>query len=91
MSRPTPETNQTALCNAHASSSHEPHADCRCACGSLLARWVEGGVELKCRRCKRTVLVPLATDDGALGAPALGARAQGAVSSKPDFPLGEVG
>ncbi len=34
-------------------------ADCRCACGSLLARVVEGGVELKCRRCKRTVLVPL--------------------------------
>jgi len=27
----------------------------RCACGSLLARHVPGGVELKCRRCKRTV------------------------------------
>lgn len=38
-----------------------PHssADCRCACGSLLARLVEGGVELKCRRCKRTHFVPL--------------------------------
>jgi hypothetical protein len=34
-------------------------ADCRCLCGSLLARVVEGGVELKCRRCKRTLLVPL--------------------------------
>jgi phage FluMu protein Com len=33
--------------------------DCRCLCGSLLARWTEGGVELKCRRCKRTLLVPL--------------------------------
>jgi len=33
--------------------------DCRCACGSLLARLVEGGVELKCRRCKRTTWVPL--------------------------------
>lgn len=31
----------------------------RCLCGSLLARLVEGGVELKCKRCKRTVLVPL--------------------------------
>lgn len=30
----------------------------RCACGSLLARYVEGRLELKCRRCKRTVLVP---------------------------------
>ncbi|MDH3686302.1 MAG: hypothetical protein OEP95_08750 [Myxococcales bacterium] len=33
--------------------------DCRCLCGSLLARLVEGGVELKCRRCKRTMLIPL--------------------------------
>lgn len=32
--------------------------DCRCLCGSLLARVVTGGVELKCRRCKRTLLVP---------------------------------
>ena len=36
-----------------------PHAtDYRCHCGSLLARVVTGGVELKCRRCKRTMLVP---------------------------------
>jgi hypothetical protein len=34
--------------------------DLRCDCGSLLARVVEGGVELKCRRCKRTVVLPLA-------------------------------
>jgi hypothetical protein len=33
-------------------------ADCRCLCGSLLARVVEGAVELKCRRCKRTLRVP---------------------------------
>ena len=32
----------------------------RCDCGSLLARRVEGGVELKCRRCKRTVVLRLA-------------------------------
>jgi phage FluMu protein Com len=40
-----------------------PHAeaDCRCLCGSLLARVVDGGVELKCRRCKRTVFVPMAS------------------------------
>jgi hypothetical protein len=31
----------------------------RCPCGSLLARLVPGGVELKCRRCKREVIVPL--------------------------------
>jgi hypothetical protein len=31
----------------------------RCHCGSLLARLVPEGVEIKCRRCKRTVVVPL--------------------------------
>lgn len=29
----------------------------RCACGSLLARLTAEGVELKCRRCKRIVVV----------------------------------
>ena len=36
--------------------------DCRCLWGSLLARLVEGGVELKCRRCKRAQVVPLGED-----------------------------
>ncbi len=39
------------------------HEDLRCACGSLLARRVQEGVELKCRRCKRTVVIPFETDD----------------------------
>lgn len=30
----------------------------RCACGSLLARLTAAGLELKCRRCKRLVVVP---------------------------------
>jgi hypothetical protein len=34
-------------------------AELRCGCGSLLARRVEAGVELKCRRCKRTLVLPL--------------------------------
>lgn len=34
-------------------------SDCRCLCGNLVARLVEDGVELKCRRCKRLVLVPV--------------------------------
>jgi hypothetical protein len=33
--------------------------DMRCGCGNLLARWVAGGVELKCRRCKRTIMLPV--------------------------------
>jgi hypothetical protein len=34
-------------------------SECRCLCGSLVARRVPEGVELKCRRCKRTVVLPL--------------------------------
>jgi len=34
-------------------------SECRCLCGSLVARRVPNGVELKCRRCKRTVVLPL--------------------------------
>lgn len=37
----------------------------RCCCGSLLARVVAEGVELKCRRCKRQVVVPLESKAGA--------------------------
>jgi hypothetical protein len=33
--------------------------DMRCGCGNLLARLVDGGVELKCRRCHRKVVLPL--------------------------------
>ncbi len=37
----------------------EPNDDLlRCRCGALLARWVAAGLELKCRRCKRTTLIP---------------------------------
>ena len=34
----------------------------RCGCGSLMARLTAAGIELKCRRCKRLVVVPV---DGA--------------------------
>jgi len=40
-------------------SAPRDEADCRCLCGSLLARVIEGAVELKCRRCKRTLVVSL--------------------------------
>lgn len=38
--------------------------DCRCLCGSLIARRVSGGVELKCRRCKRCLVVALEPETG---------------------------
>ena len=41
----------------------------RCGCGSLLARFVDGEVELKCRRCKRVWRLPVAPDAGDPGAP----------------------
>ncbi len=43
--------------------------DCRCACGSLMARLVDGGVELKCRRCKQTTLVPLVAGEAGMPRP----------------------
>lgn len=41
-------------------AGHAEH-ERRCACGSLLARLRATGVELKCRRCKRVVVIPWAT------------------------------
>ncbi len=41
-------------------SFHQSSDEVRCHCGSLMARVTEHGIELKCRRCKRVVLV--ATD-----------------------------
>lgn len=32
-------------------------ADCRCECGKLVARATERGLELKCRGCKRIIMV----------------------------------
>jgi phage FluMu protein Com len=32
----------------------------RCHCGHLLARWVGERLELKCRRCKRCILLDVA-------------------------------
>ena len=37
--------------------------DSRCECGNLLARLTPRGVEVKCRRCKRVVLLPINSDD----------------------------
>jgi hypothetical protein len=50
------------MAEAMATRRERPRGDsheCRCLCGSLVARRVPEGVELKCRRCKRSVVVPL--------------------------------
>lgn len=50
--------------------SDRPRETCeelRCACGSLLARLIPEGVELRCRRCKRLVVLPLEKEGAATG------------------------
>lgn len=42
--------------------------DARCVCGSLLARITPEGIEVKCRRCKRVIVIPFPTD-GSKGGP----------------------
>lgn len=37
-------------------------SDLRCDCGNLIAKLVESGVELYCRRCKRTFIIPISED-----------------------------
>lgn len=49
---------QSAHCEGGAASD----AEMRCCCGNLLARLVSGTVEVKCRRCKRTVVLSLEVD-----------------------------
>jgi hypothetical protein len=43
-----------------------PAGEIRCCCGSLLARRTPGGIELKCRRCRRSLLVTVASDGSVL-------------------------
>jgi len=47
------------------STSHS--ADCgetRCECGQLIAKVREQGLELKCKRCKRIVVIPFSSIKG---------------------------
>ena len=38
----------------------QPHdGSLRCACGQLIARWTGKGLEIKCKRCRRLVYVPI--------------------------------
>ena len=41
-----------------------PYEPCRCECGSLLAKMASIGIELKCRRCKRIVVIRFADIEG---------------------------
>jgi len=52
------ETQIHFQCASHAPEPVAADDLLRCLCGALLARWVAAGLELKCRRCKRTTLIP---------------------------------
>ena len=53
-----PRSSKHPVQGKHAPTKMVPAADqCRCSCGSLLARVVAEGLELKCRKCKSLVLI----------------------------------
>jgi phage FluMu protein Com len=49
----------------HKAVTDQPNTqEVRCECGSLVAKLVGSVIELKCRRCKRLALIPLAEFEG---------------------------
>ena len=45
--------------------NHRPPADeTRCECGQLIAKVRGQGLELKCKRCKRIVMIPFSSIEG---------------------------
>ncbi len=38
--------------------------EARCECGQLIAKVLRGGLELKCKRCKRIVIIPYSSIAG---------------------------
>jgi len=45
-------------------SSSDVASEARCECGQLVAKLRQNGVELKCKRCKRIVLIPFSSEVG---------------------------
>ena len=46
----------------HCASDTGSNSEMRCCCGNLLARLVAGILEVKCRRCKRTIALSVVVD-----------------------------
>jgi hypothetical protein len=44
---------------APVANSYSPEA--RCHCGQLVAKLSDDGIELKCKRCKRLILLPFSS------------------------------
>lgn len=46
-------------------SNHHPDCDeTRCECGQLIAKVRGQGLELKCKRCKRIIVIPFSSIKG---------------------------
>jgi hypothetical protein len=46
------------------SSHSEDCSETRCECGQLIAKVRGQGLELKCKRCKRIVVIPFSSIEG---------------------------
>jgi hypothetical protein len=46
------------------SLGHEQTLETRCECGQLIAKVCGNGLELKCKRCKRIVIIPFSSIEG---------------------------
>ncbi|XXX82235.1 hypothetical protein WMF30_26095 [Sorangium sp. So ce134] len=57
---PKREAPSSGRCDRCGVAGHAGSDAVRCGCGSMLARHVAGGIELKCRRCKRVVVIRIA-------------------------------
>jgi hypothetical protein len=45
-------------------SGYSSQNETRCECGQLIAKVIGGGLELKCKRCKRIVIIPFSAIEG---------------------------
>ena len=58
---------QTPLAMTSTTTTSNHPADCdetRCACGQLIAKVSGQGLELKCKRCKRIIVIPFSSIKG---------------------------
>jgi hypothetical protein len=61
MQQPIYGIDQAVSANAKRPSGR---AEARCECGQLMAKLRRDGIELKCKRCRRIVLLPFSGIEG---------------------------
>ena len=53
-----------AISNTSSSPERDQTRETRCECGQLMAKVCGQGLELKCKRCKRIVVIPFSSIEG---------------------------